>query len=227
MVRLSKDFFYSFFQGFFIFIFLVTIILLSLFFLEYLSKIIVPSQEKKIVDQEAIKIKRAYPKGEFSFKKCGSFEQGNLKGWAAWGQAFKFQPTYEDNPFFRGIPLRSNIEGKFWIGTFEKRPNRSYAQGTVLGDEYIGTLTSQEFLITKPILSFLLGGGKGSNTCVELLIAGEVVLRKSGENLETMRRIKWDVSVYKEKRARICLVDYARGDWGHINFDDLKLEDAE
>ena len=37
-----------------------------------------------------------------------------------------------------------------------------------------------------------------------------------------MRRKSWDVQDFIGQQARVRLVDYSSGRWGHINFDDLK-----
>ena len=37
-----------------------------------------------------------------------------------------------------------------------------------------------------------------------------------------MTRKFWDVGAYIGQRARVKLVDFSLGGWGHINFDDLK-----
>lgn len=37
-----------------------------------------------------------------------------------------------------------------------------------------------------------------------------------------MTRGSWDVQEYIGQHARVRLIDYSCGEWGHINFDDLK-----
>ena len=32
----------------------------------------------------------------------------------------------------------------------------------------------------------------------------------------------WDVGAFVGQRAHVKLVDFSSGEWGHINFDDLK-----
>ncbi|KAK2571812.1 hypothetical protein P5673_003213 [Acropora cervicornis] len=49
-----------------------------------------------------------------------------------------------------------------------------------------------------------------------------VVRHTTGECDETMKRKAWDVHGYVGRRARVKLVDFSSGSWGHINFDDLK-----
>ncbi|MDO9567508.1 MAG: hypothetical protein Q7J15_12320, partial [Candidatus Desulfaltia sp.] len=59
---------------------------------------------------------------------------------------------------------------------------------------------------------------------VELLIDGQVVLQATGKCTETMERSRWNVSQYIGRTAQIRVIDASGGGWGHINFDDLKLE---
>ena len=37
-----------------------------------------------------------------------------------------------------------------------------------------------------------------------------------------MYRKSWDVQDFTDQHARVRLVDETPGEWGHINFDDLK-----
>jgi len=125
-----------------------------------------------------------------------SFETGNLNGWSATGTAFRYQPTFGDNSYhrpvyeygiaasrFTGDPQSSRLVGRYYIGTYEKRPrdhDKSYQRpskefplGSVQGDEPTGTLTSDPFLIRGDSISFLVGGGCNHlNVYVELLVDG-------------------------------------------------------
>src|SRR6201997_5093990 len=59
------------------------------------------------------------------------FETGTLKDWTAEGDAFDGQPIRGDTVFARRRDMKSNHQGDYWIGTFEKH-----------GDKAKGTLTS-------------------------------------------------------------------------------------
>jgi TonB family protein len=156
------------------------------------------------------------------------FESDGLSGWTQTGDAFKFQPTFEDNPTARNRGQASNHQGQYWIGTCEKRPLPSDPPGQIQGDGPQGTLTSQPFTIQKPTISFLIGGGCDiSVERVELFVDGQVVKRATGNCTETMERIWWTVSEFIGKEAQIRLVDASSGGWGHINFDDVKFEDVK
>jgi len=153
------------------------------------------------------------------------FESGDLNGWVATGDAFSTQPTYGDNPTARHRGQPSNHQGNYWIGGYENRHRPSDPPGQIQGDGPQGTLTSEPFTITKPTLSFLIGGGCDMNTeRVELLVNGQVVLKATGHCTETMIRVKWNVSAYQGQMAQIRLIDASSGGWGHINFDDVRFE---
>src|SRR5881394_3555490 len=62
------------------------------------------------------------------------FEEGTLKDWKAEGKAFEGQPIKGDTVFPRRNDMRSDHQGNYWIGGFEK-----------VGDDPKGTLTSAPF----------------------------------------------------------------------------------
>src|SRR6266849_5790398 len=99
------------------------------------------------------------------------FETGTLKDWTAEGDAFVGQPIKGDTVFPRRNDMKSQHQGQFWIGTYERA-----------GDKPQGTLTSVPFKVTHPWASFLVGGGPHPTTCVELVRkdTGEVFSRTSG-----------------------------------------------
>lgn len=111
------------------------------------------------------------------------FERGNLYGWTKSGTAFNYQPTYGDNPTARRRRQPSRHQGKWWVGTFEKRPNARSRAGAVQGDRPTGTLSSTRFRIIGNYIDFLIGGGCNVNYVrAELVIDGRgVVLRTSGQ----------------------------------------------
>lgn len=110
------------------------------------------------------------------------FERGNLYGWTKSGTAFNFQPTYGDNPTARRRRQPARMQGKWWIGTYEKRPNPRSRAGAIQGDRPTGTLSSRRFRIVGNHIDFLIGGGCNIHySRAELVIDGRgVVLRSKG-----------------------------------------------
>src|SRR5258707_5126055 len=82
------------------------------------------------------------------------FETGTLKDWTATGDAFTGQPVEGDAVQPRRSDMKSQHQGRFWIGTFERK-----------GDKPQGTLSSEPFVITHPWATFMLGGGTDMSTC--------------------------------------------------------------
>jgi putative membrane-bound dehydrogenase-like protein len=140
------------------------------------------------------------------------FESGDLRGWQKTGTAFDGQPIEGDSSAARGREASLHA-GKFWIGGYEK-----------LGDAATGTLTSNPFPVEQPWASFLVGGGAGAGTRVELRDeSGKVLFKTSAANFESMQRVVVDLHGQLGKKISIALVDEAAGGWGHINFDDFRF----
>lgn len=155
------------------------------------------------------------------------------------------KPTFGDNSKFRkGYEIRntflsetyespeaSGVKGRFYIGTFEKRPcceddytlpHIDYREGSMSGDEPIGTLTSDGFVILGESISFLIGGGCDHLVVyVELIIDGFPSARSSGRCSERMSVTKWNVKEYIGRTAQIRIVDAGSDKWHHINVDDF------
>lgn len=150
------------------------------------------------------------------------FESGTLEGWTAEGDAFSRQPTRGDNPQARNRE-GSNHAGDYWIGTYENYDGKSGKKGATRGDGPTGTLTSPEFKVTQPHITFLIGGGHlPSQAGVKIVSAGKEKLLSSGVDSETMVRKSSDVSKFLGKRAKLVVFDHATGGWGHINVDDFR-----
>src|SRR5437879_1008393 len=146
------------------------------------------------------------------------FETGTLKDWVAEGDAFKGQPIKGDTVYPRRNDNRSQHQGDYWIGGFER-----------FGDKPQGTLTSVPFKVTHSWGSFLVGGGPHDTTCVELWRkdTGAMFLRASGMEEENMRRVVVDLQPHMGKEIYIRLVDKHSGHWGHVNFDDFRFHNEK
>lgn len=145
------------------------------------------------------------------------FEKGTLADWTAEGNAWEGQPIKGDTVTPRRPGMRSNHEGDYWIGGYEK-----------FGDERVGTLTSAPFVVAHRYATFLTNGGDGEATRVELVKkdTGKVVYRMNGNNSETMRRITVDLRAHMGQEIMVRLVDSHRGGWGHLNFDHFRLHET-
>ncbi|HEY7156237.1 MAG TPA: PVC-type heme-binding CxxCH protein [Gemmataceae bacterium] len=142
------------------------------------------------------------------------FETGTLKDWTPDGEAFHGQPIKGDTVARRRGDMKSQHQGDYWIGGYERN-----------GDKPQGTLTSVPFKVTHPWASFLIGGGPWPETCVELVRndTKKVFSRTSGIEEENLRRVAVDLKPHMGKEIFIRLVDKHSGGWGHINFDDFRF----
>lgn len=95
------------------------------------------------------------------------------------------------------------------------------------GDGSTGTLTSPPFTIQRKYIKFLIGGGNArGQTCMELLIGGQVVRTAVGlGDREQLGWLQWNVSAYANQTAQVQIVDSATGGWGHINVDQITETD--
>ena len=142
------------------------------------------------------------------------FERGDLTHWTAVGEAFQQQPIEGDTVAKRRPDMKSEHQGTYWIGGFEKK-----------NDSPQGTLTSDPFVLTSPYISFLIGGGSHPETRMEIVDqeSGSLLFKATGRNSESMRWVVADLSSSVGKRIFVRLVDGVSGGWGHINFDDVRL----
>lgn len=174
------------------------------------------------------------------------FELGTLAKWQRQGDAFPSpqsdNPAVGEDMWQRSVkpvrlggdywhgPYPIGYKGNYWFSTFDRsRPN---------GDRLQGTLTSEEFTISKPSIDFLISGGKDpARLTVQLWVKlrdGETSALRDGDfaladvalgtQNEMMRRQVWDVTKHVGKRARIRIVD--QSDRGHINVDDFNFSDT-
>ncbi|MCW1915442.1 glycoside hydrolase family 32 protein [Luteolibacter sp. GHJ8] len=153
------------------------------------------------------------------------FEAGTLENWTASGTAFTRQPTFGDNTAARGN-VSCGEQGNYWIGTFENYDGVTGNPGDTRGDGATGTLTSQEFTITKRYITCRIGGGNHPGiTGAKLLCEGLEYAIGTGLNSEAMFPATFDAAALQGKLARIVIFDQATGGWGHINADDFAAND--
>ena len=147
------------------------------------------------------------------------FETGTLKDWVAEGDAFRDQPIPGDTVHPRRSDNKSDHQGKYWIGGYEKH-----------GDKPQGTLTSVPFKVTHPWATFLVGGGAyPKETCVELVDVAtkDVFFRASGVEEENLKRVSVDLAKHQGREIQIRVVDRHTGHWGHVNFDDFRFHSEQ
>ncbi|HEV2435278.1 MAG TPA: glycoside hydrolase family 32 protein, partial [Verrucomicrobiae bacterium] len=140
------------------------------------------------------------------------FEQPTYGAWVTTGTAFGSGPAQGTLPNQNPV---GGYEGSGLVNSY---------YGT---DTSIGTLTSPPFVITKPYLDFLIGGGNyPGQECMNLIISNVIVKTATGANSETLTARQWDVSAYLGQTATLQIVDSATGSWGHILIDEITLSDT-
>jgi len=144
------------------------------------------------------------------------FEGSDYGDWAVVGEAFGSGPA------------RGTLPNQMEVTGYE---GQGLVNSYLGGDGSTGTLTSPEFEIDRPFLSFLVGGGMHPDqTCMDLLVGGEVVRSVTGPNdrpggTERLEWATWDVRDLRGRRARLRIVDAHTGGGGHINVDQIVLRD--
>jgi len=146
------------------------------------------------------------------------FEGTNYGPWKTTGDAFGPGPA------------RGTLPGQMPVDGFK---GRGLVNSFFGGDKSTGTLTSPSFLIERPFISFLVGGGKDpEKTCINLLVDGKTVRNATGPNdkpggSETLAPEFWDVKEFAGKNGVIQIIDRATGGWGHINADHFVQTDRK
>jgi hypothetical protein len=143
------------------------------------------------------------------------FEDGTYRGWGIDGDAFLLGPTVAFNGYQQPI---AGQHGRFLVSSFD--PARY--------DEATGVLRSPELTIDRTHLGFRAGGGHALSLAVVLEVADKPVRLVTGPglDLELLLPYVWDVSPWRGERARIAIIDGARGGWGHIIADYFELFDV-
>lgn len=140
------------------------------------------------------------------------FEGASYGDWKVEGDAFGKQPA---SGALGGQMDVSGYQGKQLVNTF------------LGGDRSTGRLTSPPIKIDHSYFHFLIGGGGYKDeTCMNLIVEGEVVRTATGPNRksggsEQLERVYWDVRELVGKRGVFQIVDQRTGGWGHINVDDI------
>lgn len=134
--------------------------------------------------------------------------EGRLEGWKVRNMRATRRPEHHQGPLWgaRGRALNS----------FHPR----------LGDRARGSALSPEFTIDRDCMRLYVGGGRGPQTRVELLVAGQPVFEASGLEHDALRLVDWKVKAYRGQRARLRVLDATRERWGFITLDNVVLHDG-
>lgn len=141
-----------------------------------------------------------------------SFEGDGFDTWKTDGTAFGLAPA------------AGKVDGM--EKAFTAYANDSLAASTHGGNAATGTLTSPEFSIKEPYISFLIAGGNTpGKTALQLVIDGKVVRETTGKRGLRCEAALWDVTEFKGRQATIRLMDDETGEWGFIAVDHISFSD--
>ncbi|NNC89492.1 MAG: hypothetical protein HKN82_13625, partial [Akkermansiaceae bacterium] len=141
-----------------------------------------------------------------------AFEGDGFGTWSEEGEAFGKAPA---TPADQGL-----------LGKVQGFANDSLAFSAHPGPEATGVLTSPEFTLNLPYISFLVGGGRGSDgVAMELVVGGAVQRSARGQGDLLLRPSTWNVSQFAGQEARIRIVDQGRGEQGFIMVDHIVFTD--
>lgn len=151
------------------------------------------------------------------------FQTGDLSGW-----------TIVEGNTFTDEHVTNKIDwgwgGPFGQATTSVDPNRYHLWGFNPdhgGDSATGVLKSENFTLGGDgQIDFLTSGGADEQLLYVALVnaeTNEVLMKATGHNGESYRRVIWDASEYKGKNLYIQVVDKHTGGWGHINLDDVNV----
>ena len=140
------------------------------------------------------------------------FESDSFGDWEASDEAFSFGPARVDDPDGAEI---LGVQGK------------GYASSNLGGYRLEGALTSPSFLIGRPYINFLLGGGSVGPIYLELVINGNTVRTAVPVALDELVWTTWDVSLFAGQTARVRIVDDRSGHPEGYLFVDEIYQSAE
>ncbi len=142
----------------------------------------------------------------------GDFEGTSYGNWVKTGTAFGNGPVAGTLPSQQPV---TGYRGSRLVNSF------------LGGDGPTGALSSPAFEITRNTINFLIGGGNHpGQTCVNLLVGGNVVRTTTGADRERLHWTHWDVAEFLGQNGVIQIVDSSSGGWGHVNVDHFLMSDS-
>ncbi|GGD59185.1 discoidin domain-containing protein [Paenibacillus nasutitermitis] len=159
---------------------------------------------------------------DVSFSSNYGFERGTFSGWTVNGTGFGTAPSYQktDHP---------NLPWAHQVLSVPGYDGKYYATTHIAGNHATGSLTSKNFVIQKPVLSFRGAGYDGPNGTSNqnyywLMRASDNTPLIVGKPPQAKHFVQtyWDVSAYIGTEVYIKVEDYSTDpNSGWIAFDDL------
>jgi len=142
------------------------------------------------------------------------FESGDLQGASVTSGSFGEIVT--DKATFNTTGQAYNKEGDYFLSTLEGP----------LRDGYTGTVTSPQFVLSGPEVSFLIGGGMSSDLAFSIHLADgtEIFSTNRGTNAEPLERRTISLDSYVGETVYWQVTDNSTGGWGYIAVDDIRFD---
>jgi sucrose-6-phosphate hydrolase SacC (GH32 family) len=144
------------------------------------------------------------------------FETGDLSGWTVVSGDAWASTSVSDATTYWGGPFGQHGRFHLW----------GFAAG---GDDATGVLRSSTFCLNTDAISFLIAGGNDTDRLYVALVRASddtILVKQTGHEDEAYVRVTWDISAWRGQQVYLRVVDEAKGGWGHINLDDVRLTDA-
>ncbi|HEU4471442.1 MAG TPA: membrane dipeptidase [Flavisolibacter sp.] len=230
-----------------------------------------PVKDTVPAPREEMKINRPAPQYTKSIRDTDfdnwGFEKGKLvdnplqPGWKASGQAFRNQPTFGENvaaerqfpkmqyaagglggDYWKDLTAPIGVRGSYWAGSMENRRNEAHPWGRTGSNADTGSLVSPVFTLTKPYMSFLMGGSAAGALQVQLFVKltpeeqagfklkkegdfGVMMIALNNQQNERMRRVIWKTDKWVGREMYVKIIDGSAS--GHINVDDFLFLDTD
>jgi uncharacterized protein (DUF608 family) len=147
------------------------------------------------------------------------WENDTYDGWTVTGDAFGAGPVRPlDVPNLMKRFGDLNISGTRFVTSYDFRGGTN--------DAATGTLTSREFTIERRYVAVGLSGGRHpGETCVNVVVDGQVVATATGDESEPLVAQLLDVGAFAGRTAHIQIVDNTTAAWGHLSCDEIVFTD--
>lgn len=138
--------------------------------------------------------------------------------------AFAYQPTFGENPSFRGEVVEVGFAGNSWIGTRERfrGPLTPTVEGGLVGDEAVGGIRTRDFTVTGREIAFLIGGGEDTGRLFLAVCDSRdhrVLCRETGTDSESLVPHVWRMDTLYGRMVYIKVIDASPS--GHLNVDEI------
>lgn len=147
------------------------------------------------------------------------WEKDTYDGWTVTGDAFGAGPVRPlDVPNLMKRFGDLNVSGTRFVTSYDFRGGAN--------DGSTGKLTSREFTIERRYVAVGVSGGRHpGETCVNVVVDGQVVASATGDESEPLVAQMLDVGAFAGRIAHIEIVDNQTGGWGHVSCDAIVFTD--